>query len=153
MSHSVRQAVLVSLFTALVLSGCSNDTSNDTPTVAEAGETLKAHITEVLRQVEAHDIVVTASGEKDIPCGKGRAKRIYSAQGKDSWEKRDSAIMNTIMFAKLVDIAPYSLAGGHGARFIRVSNADLGVTITLHSSKNGQYAIAGETYCLPIARN
>ncbi|MER7134267.1 hypothetical protein, partial [Streptosporangium saharense] len=64
----------------LTVTGCGESG----PTAAEAGETLKTHITELMKQRHALDVQITDSGGRDVPCGEGKAKRTFAAIGKDS---------------------------------------------------------------------
>ncbi|WP_189239004.1 hypothetical protein [Planomonospora parontospora] len=147
MARFVRQGVLICAMTLLAVSGCAEKE----PTAAEAGETLKLHITELMKQRHALDVKITDPGERDIPCGEGRAKRTFAATGKDSAPQRKPDGLNDLLLGALSRVAPYEIIEDHGNGPIKLANNEYNTVIILDSPADGQYGARGETECLPIS--
>ncbi|MDP9865710.1 MULTISPECIES: hypothetical protein [Streptosporangium] len=128
-----------------VVSGCGDGG----PTAAEAGETLKAHITELMKERHALDVQITDSGGRDIPCGEGKAKRTFAAVGRDAAEQRGPDNLNDLLLGALSRVAPYRIAEDRGNAPIRLANDEYKTVIILESPGSGQYGVRGETECLP----
>ncbi|MFF0577571.1 hypothetical protein [Streptosporangium saharense] len=131
----------------LTVTGCGESG----PTAAQAGETLKAHITELMRQRHALDIQITDPGGRDIACGEGRAKRTFAAVGRDPVTETDGDMLNDLLFGALSRVAPYRIVEDHGKGPIRIANDEYKTTLILESPGNGQYRVRGETACLSIS--
>ncbi|WP_344980564.1 hypothetical protein [Streptosporangium fragile] len=131
----------------LAVSGCADSG----PTAAEAGETLKSHITELMKERHALDVRITDSGGRDIPCGEGRAKRTFAAVGRDPAESRGGDNLNDLLLGALSRVAFYRIAEDRGNAPIRLASDDYKTVIILESPGNGRYAVRGETECLPIS--
>ncbi|MGW4420875.1 hypothetical protein [Streptosporangium sp. NPDC004631] len=131
----------------LAVSGCGDGG----PTVAQAGETLKAHITELMKKRYALDIRITDAGGRDLPCGEGRAKRTFAATGRDPASQSEPDSLNTLLLGTLSGVAPYRIVEDRGNAPIRLANDESKTKITLESPANGQYAVRGETECLPTS--
>ncbi len=145
MACSVRRGVMVCAVALLVVSGCGDGG----PTAAEAGETLKSHITELMEERRALDARITDSGGRDISCGEGKAKRTFAAVGRDAAEQRGSDNLNDLLLGALSRVAPYRIAEDRGNAPIRLANDEYKTVIILESPGNGQYGVRGETECLP----
>ncbi|MER5627587.1 hypothetical protein ABT061_41860 [Streptosporangium sp. NPDC002544] len=117
------------------------------PTAAEAGETLKAHILKLLKEVNAKNIQITDPGGKDIPCGEGRAKRTFAAIGKDTAQQTKPEILNTQLLGALNEFADYRMANSE-SNALRATSESAKTSLELGSKEIGQYAIQGETNCL-----
>ncbi|MGC5010735.1 hypothetical protein ACLQ2R_08230 [Streptosporangium sp. DT93] len=130
----------------LAASGCGNSD----PTAAEAGEILKSHITELMKESHVLDVRITDSGGRDIPCGEGRARRTFAATAKDAAPQREPDGLNTYLVGELSSVAPYRIVEDPGNAPIRLANETYKTVIILESPANGQYRVRGETECLPI---
>ncbi|MFI7046912.1 hypothetical protein ACWDUI_12345 [Streptosporangium sandarakinum] len=149
MAFFVRRGVVVCAVMVLVaVSGCGESG----PTAAEAGETLKNHITELMKESHVLDVRITDPGGRDIPCGEGKAKRTFAATARDSAPQRDPDGLNTFMLGELSAVAPYRIVEDRGrAAPIRLANDEYKTIIILASPANGQYLVRGETQCLPTS--
>ncbi|MER7207484.1 hypothetical protein [Streptosporangium sp. NPDC000239] len=145
MGRSVRLGVAACAVTLLTVAGCGDSG----PTAAEAGETLKAHITELMKERHALDVQITDPGGRDIPCGEGKAKRTFAAIGKDSAEQREPDSLNDLLLGALSRVANYRIAEDPGRGPIRLASDKYKTVIILESPRNGQYGVRGETECLP----
>ncbi|MET8337630.1 hypothetical protein ABZV14_32200 [Streptosporangium canum] len=131
----------------LVVSGCGDSG----PTAAEAGETLKSHITELMEERHALDVRITDSGGRDIPCGEGKAKRTFAATAREAASQRGPDMLNDLLLGTLSRVAAYRIAEDPGRGPIRLANDKYKTVIILESPANGQYGVRGETECLPIS--
>ncbi|MFD0883025.1 hypothetical protein ACFQ08_00375 [Streptosporangium algeriense] len=147
MGRSVRLGVAVCAVTLLTVAGCGDSG----PTAAEAGETLKAHITELMKESHVLDVKITDPGGRDIPCAEGKAKRTFAATARDSAPQSDPDGLNTFMVGALSSVAPYRIVEDPGNAPIRLANEEYKTVIIFESPANGQYAVRGETECLPIS--
>ncbi|MGW4421526.1 hypothetical protein [Streptosporangium sp. NPDC004631] len=143
----MRRGVLVCAAALLAVSGCGNSG----PTVAEAGETLKVHITELMKERHALDVRITDSGGRDVPCGEGRAKRTFAAAGRDAAPQTEGDMLNDLLLGALSRVAPYRIVEDRGNAPIRLANDEHKTVIILESPGSGQYGVRGETECLPIS--
>lgn len=147
MACSVRHGVMVCAVALLVVSGCGDGG----PTAAEAGETLKSHITELMEESHVLDVRITDSGGRDIPCGDGKAKRTFAATARDSAAQRDPDGLNTYLLGALSSVAPYRIAEDRGNAPIKLANDEYKTVIILESPGDGRYGVRGETECLPAS--
>lgn len=147
MACSVRRGVMVCAVALLAVSGCGGSG----PTVAQAGETLKAHITELMKKSHVLDVKITDVGGRDVPCGDGKAKRTFAATGRDSAPEREPNSLNIFMLGALDSVAPYRIVEDRGNAPIRLASEKYKTVVILESPANGQYAVSGETECLPIS--
>ncbi|MFF5208648.1 hypothetical protein [Streptosporangium sp. NPDC000396] len=144
MARSVWRGVVICGVALLAVSGCGDRG----PTAAEAGETLKAHITELMKKRYALDVRITDPGGRDLPCSKGGAKRTFAVTGRDPASERKSDSLNTLLMGTLSGVAPYRIVEDRGNAPIRLANDEYKTVIILESRDNGQYAVRGETECL-----
>ncbi|MEV8631949.1 hypothetical protein AB0395_09850 [Streptosporangium sp. NPDC051023] len=144
MGRSVRLGVVVCAVALLAVSGCADSG----PTAAEAGETLKSHITELMKQRHALDVQITDPGGRDIPCGEGKAKRTFAAVGRDAATDREADSLNTLLLGTLSGVATYRIVEDRGNAPIKLASNDYKTKIVLESPGNGHYAVKGETECL-----
>ncbi|MFD8531458.1 hypothetical protein ACFV0L_28965 [Streptosporangium canum] len=131
----------------LVVSGCGDSG----PTAAEAGVTLKVHIIELMRQRHALDVRITDFGGRDIPCGEGKAKRSFAVVGRDTSEQTEGDSLNTLLVGSLSGVAPYRIIEDRGDAPIKLASKAYKTVIILESPGRGQYAVRGETECLPTS--
>ncbi|MFF0308161.1 hypothetical protein ACFYSC_12070 [Streptosporangium sp. NPDC004379] len=131
----------------VTVSGCGESG----PTAAEAGETLKNHITELMKERHALDVKITDSGGRDIPCGEEKAKRTFAAIGRDPVERTGSDMLNDLLLGALSRVASYRIVEDHGDAPIRLANDKYKTMIILESPGSGQYGVRGETECLPTS--
>ncbi|MFC0556344.1 hypothetical protein ACFFHJ_36110 [Planotetraspora thailandica] len=136
----------VVVLVSLVLAGCDSD---DGPTAAQAGQTLKSDILQLLKERDARDVTVTDPGGKDIPCGDGKAKQTFAATGTDGSRMTEPYILRTAMLGALSRVGHYQTVGTSTPDSpIRVVNESTATILTLDSSAAGIYAVSGETQCL-----
>lgn len=147
MACSVRRGVMVCAVALLAVSGCGDSG----PTAAEAGEALKVHITELMKERHALDVRITDSGGRDVPCGEDRAKRTFAATGRDAAPQTKGDMLNDLLLGALSRVAPYRIVEDRGNAPIRLANDEHKTVIILESPGNGQYGARGETECLPIS--
>ncbi|WP_326643530.1 hypothetical protein OG884_07575 [Streptosporangium sp. NBC_01755] len=147
MGRFVRRGVLVCTVVLLGVAGCGDSG----PTAAEAGETLKTHITELMKERHALDVRITDSGGRDISCGEGKEKRTFAAVGRDPATERGADSLNTLLLGSLSGVAPYRIVEDRGDAPIKLANDEYKTKMTLESPGNGQYAVRGETECLPTS--
>jgi hypothetical protein len=145
MARFVRRGVLICIVALFAVSGCAEKE----PTAAEAGETLKLHITELMKQRHALEVKITDPGGRDIPCGEGKAKRTFAATGRDPALQREPDGLNTLLLGSLSRVAPYEIVEDRGDAPIKLANDEYKTVIILESPVNGQYGVRGETECLP----
>jgi hypothetical protein len=139
----------VSLIALFTLTGCGGPAAPEVPTAAEAGETLKDHITRTLTGAQAKDVEVTDAGGKDVPCGDGKAKRTYAAKGKDGWGAGDSGMTLLAMVGALDKVAEYDLKAPAQRTEQDLGNKTFRTRIVLSSPAANVMVIQGETDCLP----
>jgi hypothetical protein len=149
MARLVRHAVPVGVLALLALAGCGTDE----PTAAEAGETLKAHITTLAKEANIRDVKVTDPGGKDIPCGNDRAKRTYAIAGRDVAPQRTPDMLKDGLLGALGRVASYELTNASEpiSEPYRVADDETKTVLILDSPGSGQYVVTGETRCLPTS--
>ncbi|MEV7966846.1 hypothetical protein AB0O34_12810 [Sphaerisporangium sp. NPDC088356] len=143
-----RKFAILVLLAPLALTACTSDKG---PTAAQAGQTLKIHILQLLKERSAADVKVTDAGGNDIPCGEGKAKRTFAATGRDSAGSSDPEALNTLLVGALSRVAKYEVvsAGAPGAP-IRVVNSTTRTALVFNSPGNSLYVVTGQTECLPV---
>lgn len=147
MGRSVRLGVVACATVLLTVTGCGESG----PTAAQAGETLKTHITELMKKGHVLDIQITDPGGRDVPCGNGKAKRTFAAAGRDSAPEREPKSLNIFMLGTIDSVAPYRIVEDRGNGPVRLANKETRTVIVLESPANGRYAVRGETECLPLS--
>lgn len=150
MAHPGWRAISVVVMAFSALAGCGG-VAPDTPTAAEAGATLKDHITRTLKGAQAQDVQVTDPGGKDIPCGDGTVKRTYAAKGKDTIGSGDSSATVLAMAGALDFVAEYdsTTTADPAANRQDLASKTFRTRITLSSPAAHQMVVSGETDCLP----
>jgi hypothetical protein len=140
-----RSGVLV-VALLLALAGC---TSDDEPTVSQAGETLKNHVLQLLKERNAQDIEITDPGGTDIACDGGKARRTFAATGMDLETGTAPDALNDMMLGALKRVGSYTIvrSGGEAAS-VSVADRDARTVLFLESRTNGQYVVRGQTECL-----
>ncbi|MEO3858060.1 hypothetical protein [Acrocarpospora sp. B8E8] len=132
---------------ALVLLGAG--CAEPEPTATDAGQALKLHITELMKEVHALNVQITDPGGRDLPCGEGRAKQSFAATGADSVPHMTADGLNTVLVAVLSRVAPYRIVEDRGNAPIRLASEEFRTALVLESTGDGQYKVRGETECLP----
>jgi hypothetical protein len=150
-SRPSRYAIAVAsvLLTLLSIPGCGSD---DGPTAAEAGRTLKAHVLALLKEGKATNVTVTDPGGKNIACGEGRAKQSFSVTASGPDAQADPQVVKDRLISALSQVAPYRIVSDDfNDRPIEVENADAGTELFLEASADGQIVVRGQTLCLTVA--
>ncbi|MEV4077204.1 hypothetical protein [Nonomuraea fuscirosea] len=143
----VLSAPLIGLF---VLAGCGGKDEPKLPTAAEAGVTLKDHVTRTLDGALGKDLKVTDPGGKDVPCTEGKVKRTYAAKARDSFYSGDSNLTLLAMIGSLGKVAEYDLTSSNSSdTYQEATNKDLHLRIVLSAPDKGSMVVRGETECLP----
>lgn len=148
MANPAWRALTASLIVLFVLAGCGGADIPEVPTAAEAGATLKDHITRTLDGAQAKDVKVTDPGGKDVPCGEGKVKRTYAATARDPFASRDLNLTLLAMVGALGLVAKYELTESNSNNTEAV-NKDLHLRIVLTVPAKGEMVARGETECLP----
>ncbi|SFI84386.1 hypothetical protein SAMN05216275_105157 [Streptosporangium canum] len=134
--------------TTLALAACGERE----PTATEAGATLKTHILELLKEVNAQNIQITDPGGKDIPCGDDKFKRTFAAIGQDLAPERTASGLNEMMLSALKRVAEYDLVSigkpDDVGDPMEMASKPSKTSLVLQSSIDGQYSVRGETQCL-----
>ncbi|MEV0230239.1 hypothetical protein [Nonomuraea sp. NPDC050786] len=144
----VRLGVLAMAVLALATS-CSKADAG--PTAAQAGETLRSHITQLMRQTGLRDVEVTDPGGKDVSCGGGGTKRTYGARstfdgGGDGFLLEMTGRLTSTWGYK-VDMA--SATASHKTVFKLASSR---TTVTVDMPTEHEITVVGETDCVPPQR-
>ncbi|MET8156985.1 hypothetical protein ABZT47_11465 [Sphaerisporangium sp. NPDC005289] len=144
-----RKFAAVALLTPLVLTACTIDKG---PTVAQAGQTLKGHILQLLQERHARDVTITDPGGKNVPCGHGRAKQTFAVRATDIDARSKSQLVKDGLVATLKRVAPYEIASDDfDSKPIRLENQDAATVLYVGSPLDGQIDLRGETHCLKVS--
>ncbi|MBT2235567.1 hypothetical protein [Nonomuraea sp. NEAU-A123] len=141
----VLAAPLIALF---VLAGCGAADTPDAPTAAEAGATLKEHITRTFEGAQAKDVKVTDPGGKDVPCIEGKVKRTYAATARNDIGSGDPNTTLLAMVGALDLVAEYDLKAPAQPTEQDLANNKFRTHIVLSSPAEHVMVIRGETDCL-----
>lgn len=148
MLNPVWRRVQVSVIALFVLVGCGGTDDPRVPTAAEAGATLKEHITRTFEGAQAKDIEVTDPGGKDVPCGEGKVKRTYAATARNDIGSGDSNSMLLVMVGALDRVAEYELNAPGQPTVQDLVSKEFRTHIVLSSPARHVMVIRGETDCL-----
>ena len=91
---SVRLRPITAALLLTLLTAC---TSEDSPTAAQAGQTLKKHVLQLLKERNAQNVTITDPGGKNIPCGDGKAKQTFAATGLDLPQRESPALVDSLI--------------------------------------------------------
>ena len=139
----------ITLLAILLLAGC---TSHDTPTAAQAGQTLKTHILQLLKERNAQNITITDPGGKNVPCVDGKAKQTFAVTATDSSPLSEPQIIKDQLVATLSHIGPYKIVSDKfDYRPVELENVAAATTLFLGSTGTGRIDIEGVTRCLLIS--
>ncbi|MCT9929412.1 hypothetical protein N5079_04180 [Planotetraspora sp. A-T 1434] len=146
----LRRTLAVLGLAALALAGCTSDKG---PTAAQAGQTLKNHILQLLKERDAENVTITDPGGRNIPCADGKAKQTFSATGNDNFRKTAPHILRTAMLGALERVGNYDVVGvPEPNKPIHVTDVSSATNLVLDSPSVGVYSISGETRCLSVSR-
>ncbi|GAA4912723.1 hypothetical protein HD597_012332 [Nonomuraea thailandensis] len=138
-------APLIALF---VLAGCGGTDNPEAPTAAEAGATLKEHITRTFEGAQAKDVQITDPGGKDVPCSEGKVKRTYAATARNDIGSGDPNSMLLVMAGALDLVAEYELNAPGQRTMQDLVSKEFRTHIVLSSPAKHVMVISGETDCL-----
>jgi hypothetical protein len=142
----LRNASLVALILPTILAGCASD---DGPTSAEAGQVLKSHVLQLLKERNAQNVTVMDQGGKNIPCADGLFKQTFAATGVDVAKETDSGNIRAALLGALGRVASYVVVdAGSLSNPVMVKNSSTRTRLVLDSPSKGVYQITGETDCL-----
>lgn len=134
----------------LMLAGCAKTDAPPVLTAAEAGATLKEHITRTLDGAQGEDIEVTDPGGKDISCSDGKVKRTYTAKARDSFYSGDRNLTLLAMIGSLSKVADYELDNSNANdTYQEAAIKDLYLRIIMSAPAEGSMMARGETERLP----
>lgn len=127
--------------------GCAR--SDPGPTAAQAGETLKSHVTWLVKHVGPFpESEVTDPGGKDIACGEGKIKRTYGV--KATLPGRDSGLIDQMTGALGMNLG-YKVdrvfAPESQKTILKLKEAR--TTIILDMPNTLLMTVVGETECVP----
>ncbi|MFC0863489.1 hypothetical protein ACFHYQ_14405 [Sphaerimonospora cavernae] len=147
MPHRVRLHIAaVAVLTLLAASAC---TSDESPTAAKAGQAIKKHILQLLKERNAQNVTITDPGGKNIPCGDDKAKQTFAARATDADPQAQPQIIKDTLVAALRRVAPYEIISDKfDARPIELRNAEEATVLFLGSPGEGRIDVRGETRCL-----
>jgi hypothetical protein len=141
---AARPAASAALLAALLLATTACSSSPSGPTAAQAGKWLRTDIPGAIKLYNVEHgseppFTVTSDGTKDIPCGKGKARRMYSTQrrigGKD--------ITNPVfMHTRVEDIAGFLGAGDMYVPDSDAHDEEGPITVTQHVVSTEHHARA-----------
>ncbi|GII62538.1 hypothetical protein Skr01_26230 [Sphaerisporangium krabiense] len=144
-----RKATVVALLVPLALTACTSDKG---PTVAQAGQTLKSHILQLLKESNAQNVTIADPGGKNIPCEEGKAKQTFAAIAVDSESLSKPQIVKDGLISALSRVAPYKIVSdGFDDKPIQLENAATGTILYIGSSGHGEIDVRGQTQCLSVA--
>ncbi|WP_182903193.1 hypothetical protein [Microbispora sp. H10830] len=142
----IAAALLLALLTS---TAC---TSEDSPTAAQAGQTLKKHVLQLLKERNAQNVTITDPGGKNLPCGDGKAKQTFAATGEDLWPGTEPDALNDMLLGALKRVGAYRISGTSDAKTpVEVVNRSTRTILRLSSREKGRYQVQGETECLLIS--
>ncbi|WP_433418803.1 hypothetical protein ACQP1V_03725 [Microtetraspora malaysiensis] len=151
MAHRGWQGISIGVVAVFVLSGCG-DNAPPQPTAAQAGDVLKSHIDQTLKNALAVDIKTTDPGGKDIPCGSGKYKRTYAAEARAKVGSGDPEIITVALVGALSHVADYDLVDSSGRLTEEEAvSAKYHTRVNLSSPAKGKMVARGETECLPLS--
>ncbi|MEU8195713.1 hypothetical protein AB0C10_18205 [Microbispora amethystogenes] len=134
------------LLTLLAPVACS---SEETPTAAEAGQTLRTHILQLLKERNAQNVTITDPGGKDIPCGDGKAKQTFAATAGDADLRTEPQIVKDALVGALNRVAAYRIVSdGFGDEPVEARNEATHTDLFLDAPARGRIRVAGRTDCL-----
>ncbi|MEU6414961.1 hypothetical protein [Microbispora sp. NPDC046933] len=138
----ITAALLLALLTS---TACTTENS---PTAAQAGQTLKKHVLQLLEERNAQNVTITDPGGKNIPCGDGKAKQTFAATGVDLPERRPETL-RSMLLGTVEHLAEYKVVKVETMEQpVRVADETARTVLILDSPRNGRYAVSGETECL-----
>ncbi|MET8143364.1 hypothetical protein ABZU32_23940 [Sphaerisporangium sp. NPDC005288] len=143
------KALLFVVLTPFLLTGC---TSDEGPTAAEAGRTLRNHVLQLLKERDALNVKIVDVGGRNLPCGDGRVKQTFAATGTDVDGETSPYVLRTAMIGALGRVGHYKIVGSPEAnKAVRVTDSSSKTVLLIDSPADGKYSIAGETECLRIS--
>jgi hypothetical protein len=126
-------------------------TTPSEPTATQAGQTLKSHILELLKERNAQNITITDPGGKNVPCGEGRAKQTFAATGTDVAASTTAPTIRTLLLGAIDRVAAYEVVNaGSMMKPVHVVDHEARTELVLDSPREGWYSVSGQTECLGI---
>ena len=141
-----RTVAALAVLAPLVLAGCTSDKG---PTAAEAGQTLKSHILQLIKERNAKNVTIIDPGGRNISCADGKFKQTFAVTAADADANSRPQIIKDALISALGNVAPYEIVSD---KFddspIEVQNAHAATVLFLGSSANGRIEVQGQTQCL-----
>lgn len=144
----------MSIFAACSLGSCQSSSKPiQGPTAAQAGATLKTHITSLVQQLGTKNLKVTDPGQS-LPCGSKRAKQTYAVTGNDTSlsNSKPTTLVDFMTGFLVAQENPYKVvAARHDIAWSKLANTTAHVQIAVSSPSPRKFSISGQTECLRIA--
>lgn len=129
-----------------LVAGCGGG-GDPGPSAAQAGETLKTHITQLMTKADLRDFDVTDPGGKDVPCGDEGTKRTY---GVKSTFRMDPEVLIARLVGALTSTWGYEIeqvfVPDRGKTVLKLASARTTVTVDL--PETDVLTVTGETDCV-----
>ncbi|WP_433335701.1 hypothetical protein [Spirillospora sp. CA-294931] len=138
----------------IAISACNGDKAAE-PTVSEAEQTLKQHITALAGPGVGNmrNVKIIDHGGKSVHCANGKAKRTYAVVGdkRDRTDRSPTDLSGILLGLLVTQVAKYDLTHSNGgdAR-ISVHHKTARTNLTINSSSRGVVGIYGVTDCLRV---
>ncbi|GGO27847.1 hypothetical protein [Microbispora bryophytorum] len=147
MTLRLRLIVPITLAAGLMMSACTESE----PTPAEAGQVLKRHIDQTMKNAFAVDVEITDPGGKDVPCGSDRYRRTYAVKAKAGVGSGNPEMVTLALIGGLHEVARYELHDvGTDLTKREAVSRQYHTRMLISSPSKGNMVIEGETDCLPL---
>ncbi|WP_162794985.1 iron-containing alcohol dehydrogenase [Nonomuraea lactucae] len=128
-----------------VLAGCGG--TDPGPTPAQAGETLRSHINQLMKDTGLPNVAVTDPGGRDLDCGENGTKRTYGVRS--TFRGEDAGLIDE-MTGRLTQRWGYKVDAVFAPESYRtvLKLVPSRTTVTLDMPTKHEITVAGETDCV-----
>ncbi|MBG0817427.1 hypothetical protein [Planomonospora sp. ID82291] len=116
----------------------------------QAAVKLKADIERMAQHVRAENFKLNDTNGKSLPCGEGKAKRVYEASGTMGLKSSDVTASLGVLTYKLDDYGYESKQSDLSIPKEDFENQTAHTKITATTSPESRFKILGETDCLDL---